>query len=99
MRQAAKQPSLEDRIQAIEDRLEIYNLLASHPPSADTANQSYICSIFSEDGVLDLGGTKIASGAQNISELSQRQAHQKALRLAWRISPACLTWNLMATAR
>ena len=29
--------SLEDRIRAIEDRLEIYNLIASHPPSADTA--------------------------------------------------------------
>ena len=28
--------SLEERIQAIEDRLEIYNLIASHPPSADT---------------------------------------------------------------
>ena len=29
--------SLEDRIRTIEDRLEIYNLIASHPPSADTA--------------------------------------------------------------
>src|SRR5436190_1407147 len=29
--------TLEDRIRAIEDRLEIYNLIASHPPSADTA--------------------------------------------------------------
>ena len=25
-------PSLEDRLRAIEDRLEIYNLIASHPP-------------------------------------------------------------------
>ena len=28
--------TLEDRVRAIEDRLEIYNLIASHPPSADT---------------------------------------------------------------
>ena len=28
--------SLEDRIRAVEDRLEIYNLIATHPPSADT---------------------------------------------------------------
>ena len=28
--------SIEDRLRAIEDRLEIYNLIASHPPSANT---------------------------------------------------------------
>ena len=27
--------TLEDRLCAIEDRLEIYNLIASHPPSAE----------------------------------------------------------------
>ena len=34
--------SLEERIQAIEDRLEIYNLIASHPPSADTGGSEHI---------------------------------------------------------
>ena len=34
--------SLEERIRAIEDRLEIYNLIASHPPSADTAGNDHI---------------------------------------------------------
>jgi hypothetical protein len=29
-------PDIESRILAIEDRLEIYNLIASNPPSADT---------------------------------------------------------------
>ena len=33
--------TLEDRIRAIEDRLEIYNLIASHPPSADTGADYY----------------------------------------------------------
>jgi hypothetical protein len=28
--------TLEQRLRAIEDRLEIYNLIATHPPSADT---------------------------------------------------------------
>jgi hypothetical protein len=28
-------PSLEDRLRAIEDRLAIYTLIASHPPSAE----------------------------------------------------------------
>ena len=53
---AADAKTIEDRLRAIEDRLEIYNLIASHPPSADTGAQSYIQSIFIEDAMLDLGG-------------------------------------------
>lgn len=72
--------TLEDRVRAIEDHLQIYNLIASHPPSADTAAKSYIRDIFLEDGVLDLGGSKTASGNTTISEMSQREAHQNAIR-------------------
>src|SRR5688572_8136240 len=35
-REVMAAPNIEDRLRAIEDRLEIYNLIASHPPSADT---------------------------------------------------------------
>ncbi len=59
--------TIEDRIRAIEDRLEIYNLIASHPPSADTGAQPYIQSIFVDDAMLDLGGAKRADGNQAIS--------------------------------
>ena len=76
---ATKIAPLEDRIRAIEDHLQIYNLIASHPPSADTAAQSYIRDIFLEDAVLDLGGSKTASGNTTISEMSQRDAHQAAI--------------------
>ncbi len=72
--------TMEDRLRAIEDRLEIYNLIASHPPSADTGAKSYIRSIFAEDGVLDLGGTKMASGNETISDMSQRPEHQAAIK-------------------
>lgn len=47
--------SLEDRIRAIEDRLEIYNLIASHPPSADTGGNDHIAASWVEDGVFDRG--------------------------------------------
>jgi hypothetical protein len=70
---------MERRLRAIEDRLAIYNLIASHPISADTAAKSYIQSIFADDGVLDLGGTKMATGNDSISEMSQRPAHQDAI--------------------
>ncbi len=72
--------TIEDRIRTIEDHLEIYNLIASHPPSADTAAQSHIQSIFTDDAVLDLGGAKTATGNRAISEMSQRPAHQDAIK-------------------
>ena len=33
--------TLEQRLRLIEDRFEIYNLIASHPPSADTGAGGY----------------------------------------------------------
>src|SRR5262245_17845417 len=79
-RTGRRRMDLEQRIRAIEDRLAIYNLIASHPPSADTGAQSYIRSIFADDAVLDLGGDKTATGNEAISGMSQRPAHQEAIR-------------------
>ena len=72
--------TIEDRIRAIEDRLEIYNLIASHPPSADTGAQSYIQSIFLDDAELDLGGGKSASGKGPISDIVKRPSHGEAIK-------------------
>ena len=72
--------TIEDRIRAIEDRLEIYNLIASHPPSADTGAQSYIQSIFLDDATLDLGGAKRADGSAAISHIVTRPEHGAAIR-------------------
>jgi hypothetical protein len=77
---AAATETIEDRIRTIEDRLEIYNLIASHPPSADTAAHDHIRSIFTEDAVLDLGGTKTASGNQAIAQMPQRPEHRQAIK-------------------
>jgi len=65
--------TLEERIRHIEDRLEIYNLIASHPPSADTGNGAYVASVWTEDGVFDRGAefarptgrAAIAAGSAN----------------------------------
>jgi hypothetical protein len=48
--------SLEERLQAIEDRLEILNLIAAHPPGADSASRDYAASFWAADGQIDLGG-------------------------------------------
>ena len=47
--------TLEERIRLIEDRLDIYNLIASHPPSADTGAGAYTASVWTEDGIFDRG--------------------------------------------
>lgn len=47
--------SLEERIREIEDRLEIYNLIAGHPPSADTGSRAHVANAWTEDGTFDRG--------------------------------------------
>jgi hypothetical protein len=76
---AANTATLEDRIRAVEDKLAILNLIASHPPSADTAAQPYIQSIFLDDAVLDLGNAKRAEGSKAISEIVTRPEHGAAI--------------------
>jgi hypothetical protein len=47
--------TVEERLRAVEDRLEILNLIASHPPSADTGADYYTLQVYAEDGVFDRG--------------------------------------------
>lgn len=54
-RQDSGGKTLEERIRHIEDRLTIYNLIASHPPSADTGAGEYVASVWAEDGMFDRG--------------------------------------------
>ena len=80
---AAEQPresrTLEDRIRAIEDRLEIYNLIAGHPPSADTGADYFARAIYTEDGIIDLGGDKKATGNTAIAASLKAPGHQAAI--------------------
>jgi hypothetical protein len=47
--------TLEQRIREVEDRLEIYNLIASHPPSADTGERDHVQNAWTEEGTFDRG--------------------------------------------
>src|SRR5438105_15538913 len=57
----------EQRLRLIEDRFEIYNRIASHPPSADTGAGNYTASVWTEDGVFDRGAE---FALQPVAELS-----------------------------
>jgi hypothetical protein len=72
--------TIERRLRAIEDRLEIYNLIAGHPPSADTGNAPYAEAVFTADAVFDRGpGLSGATGAKAIGANLQSAGHQAAI--------------------
>ena len=72
---------LEARLRDIEDRLEIYNLIASHPPSADTGADYYTTAVYTEDGAFDRGeGLTGAVGNTAIAAMTQSLGHQQAIQ-------------------
>ena len=75
-----QQHDLERRIRAIEDRLAIYNLIASHPPSADTGAAAYAEAVYTEDGVFDRGAELSgATGNRALGALLQSEGHRAAI--------------------
>jgi hypothetical protein len=72
--------TLEDRIRAIEDRLAIYDLIASHPPSADTGGRDHIAASWVEDGVFDRGeNLSSPRGRDTIADHVLGPEHQAAI--------------------
>lgn len=72
---------LDNRLRAIEDKLAIHDLLAAHPPSADTGAAEYTRSVYLEDGVFDRGPTLDgAKGAADIAAFIQRPEHHEAIQ-------------------
>ncbi len=77
---AEQHASLEHRLRAIEDRLAIYNLIAGHPPSADTGAAAYAEAVYSEDGVFDRGADLPGwSGNKGIAANLKSAGHQAAI--------------------
>jgi hypothetical protein len=77
---ARNSKSLEERLCLIEDRFEIYNLIASHPPSADTGAGEYTASVWAEDGVFDRGVEfSRPTGRASIAGGSSNPEHRRAI--------------------
>lgn len=74
-------PELEHRLRVVEDKLAIHELIASHPPSADTGAADYTMAVYREDGVFDRGPMLDgAKGAKEIAAFIQRPEHDEAIR-------------------
>ena len=52
---AKAKKSIEERLQEVEDRLEILNLVAAHPPGTDSGASHFSASYWIEDGEFDRG--------------------------------------------
>ncbi|WP_413733558.1 nuclear transport factor 2 family protein [Sodalis sp. RH21] len=73
--------TVEQRLQTIEDKLAIYELIASHPPSADTGLAEYTASVYMKDGVFNRGvGMDGAKGVDAIAAFILRPAHEEAIK-------------------
>ena len=71
--------TLEGRLRAVEDKLAIFHLIASHPPAADTGSDGYYRDAFVPDAVIDLGGGKVANGNRAIAAVVKTPEHQAAI--------------------
>lgn len=71
---------IEERLAYIEDRLAIYNLLATHPLSADTGSELFLRAIYTDDATFDRG--KELHGALGIDKIvafAASPAHREAM--------------------
>ena len=75
-----KNRSLEERLRDVEDRLEILNLIAAHPPGADTGEGEYMASYCAEDVELQFSehAPPWSGRAQLVANI-QRPAHKGAI--------------------
>lgn len=72
---------MEQRLRNIEHKLAIYELIASHPPSADTAYADYTASVYAADGVFDRGpNLDGATGVDEIAAFITTPAHEAAIQ-------------------
>ena len=68
------------RLALIEDRLAIYNLLASHPVSADAGIEQVLRAIYTQDATFDRGEELHgATGIEKIVAFAQSPAHHEAM--------------------
>ena len=79
MTDGSRTSATEERLRAVEDTLAIYQLIASHPPAADTANNAYYREAFTQDGIVDLGGGKSARGNDAIAAIVDTPEHHAAV--------------------
>ena len=84
---------LEARLKIVEDKLAIYELIASHPPSADTGSADYTSSVYLEDVECSIRGPTLdgATGVGKYCRFHFSDRHtSRPFAMGSLILPACL---------
>lgn len=68
--------TLEERLQLLEDREAIRNLIARYGPAADTGDGDGVAALWADDGSYQVGGMINAQGRAEIAALMTSETHQ-----------------------
>ena len=69
-------PTLEERLQAVEDRLEIYNVISAYGPSVDGCNLEAMGQVYAEHGVYDVRDYRYMDGLEDIRDMMNGVGHR-----------------------
>jgi hypothetical protein len=97
---ASDDASFSARLQAIEDRLAIIDLLAGSALSSDVASAEFWQSMFTTDAEMDRGDGLVDRGLEQLlASRSAAPVRPAPLTTAWRTLPRCRTSSSTAIRR
>jgi ketosteroid isomerase-like protein len=67
--------SVEQRLQAVEDRLEIYNVISAYGPAVDGCNLEAMGNVYAEHGVYDVRDFRYMDGLSEIRDMMNGKGH------------------------
>lgn len=67
--------TVEQRLQAVEDRLAIYQLICGYACAVDGCNADAVGACYAEDGVYAVGDIETFAGRENIAAITRRPGH------------------------
>ncbi|MFC3172698.1 nuclear transport factor 2 family protein [Novosphingobium bradum] len=69
-------PSVEERLQAIEDRLAIYNVISAYGPTVDGCNLEDMGRVYAEHGIYDVRDFQYMDGLADIRAMMNSVGHR-----------------------
>src|SRR5262245_52106471 len=75
-----KEPTIEQRLQAIEDRLAIYQIISGYGYAVDGCNEAAVGSFYAEDGVYTVADLQERRGRPEVAAITRGEAHLERVR-------------------
>ena len=69
---------LEDRLERVEKRLALYELIASYGPAVDSGSADAVARLWADDGIYDFGDA-ILTGRTAVEKMVHSQAHREVI--------------------